>query len=429
MIRNIFCGFLACLATAQILHAQINPDSIDEQSISQHIRVLASDSLKGRGNGSVNILKAGNFIGERFKTAGLIPMPGMESYYVPFRPFGGSKRTEPHSLLWNGKKLKAEQFIFLNPVPGVYPLRSLHDFQIIALDTFITGNLLLNLPAGNEPVLFWTNKAQPSKEDFFPAKFTMPGNGLQRSILIVFADNPPLSIQLQANDKYFSMLGYNVVAMLPGKSRSNEIIAFTAHYDHEGVFPGQRDSILNGANDNASGTTAILALAEYYAKKNDNERTILFCAFAGEELGLKGSEDFVQYINADSIMAVINIEMIGVPQYGKDKLFFTGVEFSDLPEILEAGWKSSVIRTMREPWEFEDAFKRSDNYPFALQGIPAHTIMSSDDQDECYHSPCDEVERIDIPHMTNIIRAIAMGTEDIIKGEKTPARINKRRIQ
>ena len=92
---------------------------------------------------------------------------------------------------------------------------------------------------------------------------------------------------------------YNIVGMLPGKSKPGELILFSAHYDHEGVFDRgkKKDSILNGANDNASGTTALLMLAKYFAQKNDNERTILFCAFAGEELGLLGSKDFVNHVD------------------------------------------------------------------------------------------------------------------------------------
>jgi Zn-dependent M28 family amino/carboxypeptidase len=178
-----------------------------------------------------------------------------------------------------------------------------------------------------------------------------------------------------------------------------------------------KDSIMNGANDDASGTTAVLALAEYYAMRADNERTIMFCAFAGEELGLVGSRNFMQYINAEKIVANINIEMIGVPQFGKNAVFITGYNESYLPKLLYKGFKAFGIKIKAEPDPEKLLYRRSDNYSFSLLGVPAHTIMSSDDEDDCYHKECDEIKRINIAHMTNVIRGIASAAEDIISGK------------
>jgi hypothetical protein len=78
---------------------------------------------------------------------------------------------------------------------------------------------------------------------------------------------------------------------------------------------------------------------------------------------------------------------------------------------------------MKEPDEEKMLFQRSDNFPFAEKGIPAHTIMASDDDDDCYHQPCDEIKRIDIPNMTVLIKAIAAATQKLISGEMTPTRV------
>jgi hypothetical protein len=83
------------------------------------------------------------------------------------------------------------------------------------------------------------------------------------------------------------------------------------------------------------------------------------------------------------------------------------------------------VRVLSERDEAKMLFKRSDNYPFATKGIPAHTIMSSDDDDECYHKVCDEVKRIDINNMTEIIKAIIIGCRTIISGTDTPSRISR----
>jgi len=81
------------------------------------------------------------------------------------------------------------------------------------------------------------------------------------------------------------------------------------------------------------------------------------------------------------------------------------------------------INIIEEPEESKHLFSRSDNYPFAVKGIPAHTIMCSDDDDECYHKPCDDITRIDFENMTMIIKAIIIGSQTIVSGKDTPSRI------
>jgi Zn-dependent M28 family amino/carboxypeptidase len=213
----------------------------------------------------------------------------------------------------------------------------------------------------------------------------------------------------------------NVIGMIPGKTLSKEIILFSAHYDHVGVQePIKKDSIYNGANDNASGTAALLALASYFSKRGDNERTLLFCAFAGEELGLFGSSYFVQAFNTNTIKAVVNIEMIGRSTgIGKNSVFITGADQSSFAAIFKKN-VTGKIRVRNEPDEERQLFMRSDNYPFVLKGIAAHSIMSSDDSDPCYHKSCDEIRRIDITNLTAIIRGIASGCRTLIQGTDTP---------
>jgi Peptidase family M28 len=92
--------------------------------------------------------------------------------------------------------------------------------------------------------------------------------------------------------------------------------------------------------------------------------------------------------------------------------------------MLEKGFGKNKISIGTEPAEKKQLFQRSDNYPFALKGIPYHTIMASDDDDDCYHKPCDEVRRIDIANMTRIIKAIVASVKPLINGELTPKRIN-----
>ncbi|MFL5742561.1 MAG: M28 family peptidase [Flavisolibacter sp.] len=214
----------------------------------------------------------------------------------------------------------------------------------------------------------------------------------------------------------------NVVGVIPGDSLPDEAIVFSAHYDHVGKDRSRRDPIYNGANDDASGTTALLSLAHYYAQKKINRRTLIFCAFSGEELGLLGSDFFCQAIDAKKIIAVINIEMIGRTNVsGKNAFFLTGSRYSDLYGIIQNNLVGTSFHMIRDPEISPDLFRRSDNYSFAKLGITAHTIMCSDDRDGCYHQPCDEVKRIDLKNMTQVIRIIPVAVRTIVSGEIRPS--------
>lgn len=306
---NFVFFVVLCALCAPFLQAQEPNTIITEAETSRIIHILASDSLKGRGNGQPGIFKAAKFIGDEFTKTGLAPLTGYTGYYFPFFP--------------DDKKEKKDEL-------------------------------------------------------------------------------------------------YNVAAILPGKSNPDEIVLFSAHYDHLGVVKRKKDSIMNGANDNASGTTAVLMLAKYFAARNDNERTLLFCAFAGEELGLKGAAGFMDYIDPEKIVAGVNIEMIGVPQYGKKTIFITGEEESTFARIIRKNIDKKDVKIIRDPDPDKGLYQRSDNYVFVKKGVPAHSIMASSDTEKCYHEPCDEIDRIDIPNMTAIIQAIAKATRTLISGEDTP---------
>ncbi len=172
----------------------------------------------------------------------------------------------------------------------------------------------------------------------------------------------------------------------------------------------------------------MLTLAKYFSQKNDNARTIIFCAFAGEELGLMGSGVFVNHVKPENIIAVINIEMIGVSTFGRKKAFYiTGSDYSNFSSIFKENLNYSGFSIIAEPPLSKQLFERSDNYSFAIMGIPAHTIMCSDDDDNCYHRPCDEIERIDIGNMTQIIKAIAIGSRSLIMANDSPINLPKKK--
>ena len=110
------------------------------------------------------------------------------------------------------------------------------------------------------------------------------------------------------NFEFYGMSFNNVIGVLKGKNLSDEYVVVSAHYDHLGIDKEkQGDNIYNGANDNASGVTAVLTLAEHFKKLDLNERSIIFIAFTAEEMGLRGSRYFGKVINPDNFVAGVNI--------------------------------------------------------------------------------------------------------------------------
>ncbi|MEE9408904.1 MAG: M20/M25/M40 family metallo-hydrolase [Polaribacter sp.] len=219
----------------------------------------------------------------------------------------------------------------------------------------------------------------------------------------------------------------NIIGVLEGKSKKDEYVVVSAHYDHLGIRnkEGQLDSIYNGADDDASGTTAVLALAEYFSKKKINERTILFIAFTGEEMGLIGSNHFGKGIDSTKFVAGINIEMIGKESnYGPKTAWLTGFNRSDFGTIIQKNLEGSGYVLHPDPFQKFNLFFRSDNASLARLGIPAHTFSTGPiDVDIHYHKASDEPETLNVSNITETIRAIAIGTESIIKGEDTPTRV------
>ena len=219
----------------------------------------------------------------------------------------------------------------------------------------------------------------------------------------------------------------NVIGVLKGKSKPNEIVVFSAHYDHLGIKNEGDDKIYNGANDDASGVTAVIALANYFKKLNNNERTIVFVAFTGEETGGYGSAFFTKTTNPDQIVALFNIEMIGTEsKWGKNSGYITGFEKSNFGEILQQNLKGTNFNFYPDPYPTEQLFYRSDNARLAAVGVPAHTISTSKmDSEPTYHQKNDDIDHIDIKNMTAFIRAIAISSQSIISCKDTPSRVEK----
>jgi len=220
---------------------------------------------------------------------------------------------------------------------------------------------------------------------------------------------------------------HNVVGMIRGSSKPDEYVVFSGHYDHIGIQkPEAGDSIANGADDDASGITAVILLANYF-KQHPPARSVIFAAFTAEEIGGFGSRYFSKQLNPDRIVAMFNIEMIGKEsKFGRNSAFITGFERSDFGAILQKNLEKSSFRFHPDPYPEQNLFYRSDNATLARLGVPAHTISTTQiDKDTLYHSVNDEVESLDMKNIADIIEAIAISSKSIVAGKDTPVRVAK----
>ncbi|CAM1345615.1 M20/M25/M40 family metallo-hydrolase [Tenacibaculum amylolyticum] len=228
------------------------------------------------------------------------------------------------------------------------------------------------------------------------------------------------------NFKHKDIEMFNVIGVLEGKSKKDEFVIVSAHYDHLGVKKeGKGDLIYNGANDDASGVVGVLALAEYYAKKDTNERTIVFVCFTAEEMGLIGSKYFGKDIDADTFVAGINLELIGKePKTGPKTAWLTGFDRSNFGKIIQKNLKGTGYKLFPDPYPAFNLFFRSDNASLAKLGVPSHTFSTTPiDIDPDYHKVTDEASTLDIGILTETIKAVAIGTSSIINGKDTPTRV------
>jgi hypothetical protein len=223
-------------------------------------------------------------------------------------------------------------------------------------------------------------------------------------------DGTKIDFQTQTEHGYT----YNAVGRLKGSDpkQAEEVILLTAHLDHLGnalnggrCTPMATDTICNGADDDASGSTAVLELAEAIAKGPRPKRTVLFAWFGSEEAGGYGARNFLEkpLVPQSSIVANLEFEMIGRsdPAVAAKTLWLTGYERSNLgAELAKQG-----ARLVQDPHPEQNFFSRSDNIQLAQAGVIAHTVSSFNLHPE-YHHANDDIAHIDFAHMTMAIQSM-----------------------
>jgi hypothetical protein len=211
--------------------------------------------------------------------------------------------------------------------------------------------------------------------------------------------------------------GNNVVAMMPGSDKDlmKETIVIGAHYDHLGIIQAVAgDSIANGANDNATGTASVLAVAELFKKLNFNRRKIVFALFSAEEKGLLGSKQLATQMKAsgENVVALINFEMTGTPMVDAPYIaYLTGYDTSNMGELLNKENEKRTVTGKLEAAAQMNLFMRSDNYSFYQEfKVPAQTLSTFDFTNfDQYHKVGDEISGVNAQHMSQVVDATLPG--------------------
>ena len=231
----------------------------------------------------------------------------------------------------------------------------------------------------------------------------------------------------------YDKTSYNVVGYMEGTDPElkKEFVIIGAHYDHIGKIAAVNgDEIANGANDNASGTTAVTEVAKYFAKFKNNKRSILFVFFSAEEKGLLGSKHLAEKLKQQNmnLYFMFNFEMIGVPMKDKGMDFYlTGFGRSTMAAKMNEYAGEKLVGYLAVEMRYM-LFRASDNYPFFTEfEVPAHTVSTFDFENfDYYHQPGDEFKLMDTKHMTNVISKTIPVLEKMINTPNKEIKLNEK---
>jgi len=408
---------------------------IPSEQVIKDITYLASDDLKGRASFSPEIDKAANYIAKRFAEIGLQPLHS-ESFLQTFTV----SQIQPNTLSvnLNGEKISPKNTAIASTIEKLEWDSNVAQVHIINKDDDMRTALReLNQQGGQHLIVIDNSHKKTFKayQGYFNRGLTKLSLEHSGALVLVLRDDNSVESKIEqykvsASATITQQTLTNVVGVLPGKQSPEDIVLYSSHYDHLGVTEDGKQ-IYNGADDDASGTTAVLNLAQFFANKGDNKRSLMFSAFTAEEIGGFGSKYFSQQLNPDHVVAMINIEMIGKPsKFGAGTIWMTGMERSNLGELLNKNLVEINTQIYQDPYPEQGLFYRSDNATLARLGVPAHSFSSTQlDKDQHYHKVTDDINSLDLSSMHKVIETLATATQPLVDGLATPTRIDKAQVR
>ena len=427
---------------------------VDERNVRAQMNFLAGDAMQGRGSGTIFERIAAEYVGSQFMQFGLEPAgdtgPDGRSTYVQSVSIQRGTFSGKPSIKYGDTTLEhGREMVVLHTTAGEVsgPLQKIETGKRAQAGSAV----LLTLSPGGDPKLL--QEAVPSlladgaaivlveetpelrqHWDLLGGRdVTFAGSG-KPSVIAGVSKEAAAALSRIDDGTRISFGGgqtvtttlqtWNAVGKITGSDRefSSQVILLTSHLDHLGVRangPGP-DNIFNGADDDASGTVAVLELARVLAQGKKPRRTVYFVCFGSEESGGRGATHFVNNLPfpQDKLIANLEFEMIGRPdiKVKPGELWLTGYDLSDLgPELARRGAK-----LVADPHPSENFFQRSDNYTLAKKGVIAHTVSSYGLHSD-YHQVTDDPETIDFAHMTRSITSMVAPVRWLVNSTFAPA--------
>ncbi|MGE5489415.1 MAG: M28 family peptidase [bacterium] len=465
-------SLLLCFAVGSVCATELPSEALERISagaLKAHVAFLASDALEGRGTPSRGQEAAAEYIAAQFMRLGLEPAGGGGSYFqnanfalVKANLDGAEVAIEAEGKTYaipaehitvvgaqaRGAKLDGMEAVKVTTVEEATPARIENKVVLVeapdynalrgaearrnayrsflelrdridgarAAVVIVIGETTLPGPAQasrrlvsmEEPQALWL-----SAGDADLLKAFREGQAFKATVHVAEPEREPVRLR-------------NVAGLVRGtdpKLRDTYVIV-SAHYDHMGLLPGDADDrIMNGANDNASGTASMIEVANALVAAPPR-RSVLFIAWFGEELGLFGSRHYVSkpLEPLAKTIANVNLEQMGRiddpagPAHGSAGM--TGADYSGVGDAFARAAEEMGVRFVRNP-QWDEYFARSDNVSFAARGIPAHTMSVALEFPD-YHKVSDEWHKLDYANMEKITRFVAEGVARLANSEQAP---------
>lgn len=474
-MKNSFLSLFAALALVVTVHAQKKPVEditkvVTRNEAEAHLTFLAADEMRGRNTGSPEIEIAANYIASYFRQLGLKPAPGAEQYFqkVEFQKvtpptgmeFVVSQQTfklKEDIVLYGGGDVDVSgDVVFLG-----YGTKE--DFQktdvkgkiVVAFSGKADENNVMKAYLADSPeknalakeggalaiveIVVTSGVPWPGISGFLSQeRMGLKKEGVITHVWMKNSDSPVISTLKETKKSTGSLKisgtkiklssGKNVAAVIEGTDPvlKNEYLITSAHYDHVGVTsaPNRTDSIFNGARDNAIGTVGLMETAKFFSMYPP-KRSVLILAVTGEEKGLLGSSWYADHPLIPLKKSVFNFNCDGAGYNDKTIATIVGLERTTAEADIKKGCESFGLIPALDPVPEQNLYERSDNYSFAVKGIPAINFapgVKAFDAEltKYYHQPADEVSSLDFDYLIKYFRAYVYINHLLANAPKVP---------
>lgn len=421
---KVFSIFLFSILTTSFSFAQSNLDITS--NLKKNIEFLASDKLEGRRVGTAGEEKAYKMIVKNFRKAGLTSPTGIKNYLQPFEVSEGKYLGKKNELIIGNKRLQLNEDYFPTTFSGTAIINGQSSIRLIDIQNLKKEAQTNPHFDFNNALLQQIKKFESEKNSFIILhndddgdfkSFDGKKNSTTASIPVVYikknafknlnlVDNQSTIIKYEVDVQSKLSIGHNVVGYINNNKPYTVVIG--AHYDHLGygednnsLYTGKEKMIHNGADDNASGTAALIELAKSLKTSTSKTYNYLFVAFSGEELGLFGSKYFVDNnpIANDKINYMINMDMVGRLNPETKALaiggFGTSPSWEEKIKITDNYFKIKIDSSGSGP---------SDHTSFYRKNIPVLFFFTGTHSD--YHKPSDDAEKLNMEGEVQIINYI-----------------------